>query len=49
MTDDGYIHGLRVYEDFETGAVRLQASVHEGELKRYVKRLMDQVTVESRY
>ncbi|KAJ5861713.1 uncharacterized protein N7529_009023 [Penicillium soppii] len=34
ITDDGYGHALRVYEDVESGAVRLQASVHEGEMTR---------------
>lgn len=37
ITDDGYGHALRVYEDVESGAVRLQASVHEGEMTRYVE------------
>ncbi|KAJ5793673.1 hypothetical protein N7457_000272 [Penicillium paradoxum] len=34
ISDDGYMHALRVFEDLDTGAVRLQASVHEGGLKR---------------
>ncbi|KAJ5135579.1 uncharacterized protein N7515_004857 [Penicillium bovifimosum] len=34
ITDDGYKHALRVYRDRVTGAVRLQASVLDGEMKR---------------
>ncbi|KAJ5601584.1 hypothetical protein N7510_011118 [Penicillium lagena] len=34
IIDDGFPHALRVYQDTVTGAVRLQASVHRGELKR---------------
>ncbi|KAI1838296.1 hypothetical protein DTO013E5_2535 [Penicillium roqueforti] len=32
ITDDGYMHALRVYKDTVTGAVRMQASVHLGEM-----------------
>ncbi|KAL3493648.1 hypothetical protein BJX62DRAFT_71212 [Aspergillus germanicus] len=34
ILDDDYMHALRVYRDTKTGAVRLQASVHKGEMKR---------------
>ncbi|KKK18867.1 hypothetical protein ARAM_002740 [Aspergillus rambellii] len=34
IVDDNYLHALRVYRDNVTGAVRLQASVHKGEMKR---------------
>ncbi|KGO72936.1 hypothetical protein PITC_061640 [Penicillium italicum] len=34
ITDDDYVHALRVYKDTVTGAVRLQASVHQGEMNR---------------
>ncbi|CAG8030304.1 unnamed protein product [Penicillium olsonii] len=34
INDDGYLHGLRIWEDQKTGAVRLQASVHGGEMGR---------------
>jgi hypothetical protein len=33
------MHALRVYRDTKTGAVRLQASVHKGEMKRYAQPL----------
>ncbi|KAJ5382794.1 hypothetical protein N7517_000705 [Penicillium concentricum] len=32
ITDDQYVHALRVYKDSVTGAVRLQASVYRGEM-----------------
>ncbi|KAJ5494180.1 hypothetical protein N7463_010267 [Penicillium fimorum] len=32
ITDDQYVHALRVYKDLVTGAVRLQASVYQGEM-----------------
>ncbi|KAJ5588876.1 hypothetical protein N7537_011554 [Penicillium hordei] len=32
ITDDDYVHALRVYKDTVTGAVRLQSSVHLGDL-----------------
>ncbi|KAJ5687741.1 hypothetical protein N7536_010360 [Penicillium majusculum] len=32
ITDDDYVHALRVYRDTVTGAVRLQSSVHLGDL-----------------
>jgi hypothetical protein len=32
--DDNFLHALRIFRDRITGAVRLQASVHQGELKR---------------
>ncbi|KAL2003602.1 hypothetical protein VTN02DRAFT_3148 [Thermoascus thermophilus] len=34
IVDDGYLHALRVYRDTISGALRLQASVHSGEMKR---------------
>ncbi|KAL4916282.1 hypothetical protein BDW62DRAFT_186420 [Aspergillus aurantiobrunneus] len=34
IMDDDFLHALRVYRDKFTGAVRLQASVHKGEMKR---------------
>ncbi|KAJ5287628.1 hypothetical protein N7478_003314 [Penicillium angulare] len=34
IIDDRYSHALRVYQDKITGAVRLQASVHEGVMDR---------------
>ncbi|KAL2867099.1 uncharacterized protein BJX67DRAFT_114289 [Aspergillus lucknowensis] len=34
ILDDDFVHALRVYRDGVTGAVRLQASVHRGEMKR---------------
>ncbi|KAK4862161.1 hypothetical protein LT330_003299 [Penicillium expansum] len=32
ITDDDYVHALRIYKDTVTGAVRLQASIHLGEM-----------------
>ncbi|EKV05998.1 hypothetical protein PDIG_81950 [Penicillium digitatum PHI26] len=32
ITDDDYVHALRVYKDTVTGAVRLQASVYLGDM-----------------
>ncbi|QGA12965.1 hypothetical protein EYB26_000610 [Talaromyces marneffei] len=34
IDDDGFTHALRVYRDRISGAIRLQASVHEGDMKR---------------
>ncbi|KAL1973893.1 hypothetical protein VTN31DRAFT_5453 [Thermomyces dupontii] len=34
IVDDDYVHALRIYQDRLSGAVRLQASIHEGEMKR---------------
>ncbi|RAL01701.1 uncharacterized protein BO80DRAFT_424532 [Aspergillus ibericus CBS 121593] len=34
IVDDDFLHALRVYRDNVSGAVRLQASVHKGEMKR---------------
>ncbi|OJJ85534.1 uncharacterized protein ASPGLDRAFT_65522 [Aspergillus glaucus CBS 516.65] len=34
IIDDNYLHALRIYQDTITGAVRLQASVHKGEMDR---------------
>jgi hypothetical protein len=34
IIDDGYLHALRIYRDTVSGAVRLQASIHKGEMKR---------------
>ncbi|TQB70427.1 hypothetical protein MPDQ_000455 [Monascus purpureus] len=34
INDDGFLHALRVYRDAVSGAVRLQSSVHNGEMKR---------------
>ncbi|KAI1947913.1 hypothetical protein LOZ39_002322 [Ophidiomyces ophidiicola] len=31
--DDNYIHALRIYRDHDTKAIRLQASIHEGDLE----------------
>jgi hypothetical protein len=39
ITDDNYRHALRIYRDRISGAVRLQASVHDGEMKRYLNRI----------
>lgn len=36
IDDDNFIHALRVYRDRMSGAIRLQASVHEGDMRRYV-------------
>lgn len=38
IIDDNYPHALRVYQDTVTGAVRLQASVHRGDMDRFVAR-----------
>ncbi|PWY84514.1 hypothetical protein BO94DRAFT_101548 [Aspergillus sclerotioniger CBS 115572] len=35
IVDDDFLHALRVYRDNVSGAVRLQASVHKGEMKRF--------------
>jgi hypothetical protein len=34
INDDEYPHALRVYQDLETGAVRLQSSIMDGEMSR---------------
>ncbi|KAL4795558.1 hypothetical protein BDV19DRAFT_166908 [Aspergillus venezuelensis] len=34
ILDDDFLHALRVYRDKVSGAIRLQASVHKGEMKR---------------
>jgi hypothetical protein len=34
ILDDGYLHALRIYRDTVSGAIRLQASIHKGEMKR---------------
>lgn len=36
IVDDHYEHALRLYRDRDSGALRLQASVLRGELKRFV-------------
>ena len=36
IIDDGYLHALRIYRDRDSKAVRLQASVLRGEMKRLV-------------
>jgi hypothetical protein len=36
IVDDNFLHALRIYRDTVSGAVRLQASVHKGEMKRCV-------------
>lgn len=36
IDDDNFIHALRVYRDRMSGAIRLQASVHEGDMRRYL-------------
>ncbi|KAI9813717.1 MAG: hypothetical protein M1832_006090 [Thelocarpon impressellum] len=33
IKDDGFIHGLRIHKDRHSAGVRLEASVHRGELK----------------
>ncbi|CAG8045750.1 unnamed protein product, partial [Penicillium nalgiovense] len=33
IREDGYTHALRIYKDRVTGAIRLQSSVHESEMK----------------
>lgn len=35
IDDDNFTHALRIYRDRISGAIRLQASVHEGDMKRY--------------
>lgn len=40
IVDDNFLHALRIYHDTTSGAVRLQASVHKGEMKRSVRRLV---------
>lgn len=35
IDDDNFIHALRVYRDRISGAIRLQASVHEGDMRRW--------------
>lgn len=37
IIDDNYLHALRIYRDRDSKAVRLQASVHKGEMKRYAR------------
>ena len=34
IVDDHYEHGLRMFQERETGVIRLQASVQTGEMKR---------------
>ncbi|KAB8232785.1 uncharacterized protein BDW43DRAFT_311858 [Aspergillus alliaceus] len=34
IVDDNFLHALRIYRDRTSGAIRLQASVHKGEMKR---------------
>ena len=34
IVDDNFLHALRIFRDKASKAVRLQASVHRGELKR---------------
>lgn len=34
IVDDHYQHGLRLFQDRESGVIRLQASVQAGEFKR---------------
>ncbi|KAE8351735.1 hypothetical protein BDV28DRAFT_14638 [Aspergillus coremiiformis] len=34
IVDDRFLHALRIYRDRTSGAIRLQASVHKGEMKR---------------
>ncbi|KAA8646268.1 uncharacterized protein ATNIH1004_007695 [Aspergillus tanneri] len=34
IVDDNFLHALRIYRDNISGVVRLQASVHKGEMKR---------------
>ncbi|OKL62854.1 hypothetical protein UA08_01720 [Talaromyces atroroseus] len=34
IIDDNHMHALRIYRDRVSGAIRLQASIHEGSMKR---------------
>ena len=34
IVDDHYEHGLRLFQETQTGVIRLQASVQTGEIKR---------------
>lgn len=45
ITDDDYVHALRVYKDTVTGAVRLQSSVHLGDLNQYVNYQLNQLNI----
>lgn len=36
IVDDDFLHALRIYRDRNSRAVRLQASVLHGEMKRFV-------------
>lgn len=35
IIDDNFLHALRIFRDHETKSVRIQASVHQGELEKY--------------
>jgi hypothetical protein len=39
IRDDNYLHALRVFLDKDSDAVRLQASIMQGEMKRYHRSL----------
>lgn len=43
------MHALRVYKDTVTGAVRMQASVHLGEMNQYVKRQLYELNIENEF
>ncbi|KAH8692627.1 hypothetical protein BGW36DRAFT_23436 [Talaromyces proteolyticus] len=34
IVDDSYLHALRIYKDRISGSIRLQASIHQGEMER---------------
>lgn len=46
ITDDDYVHALRVYKDTVTGAVRLQSSIHLGDLNQYVNCRLNELNIE---
>lgn len=45
ITDDDYVHALRVYKDTVTGAVRLQSSIHLGDLNQYVNCRLNELNI----
>lgn len=45
ITDDDYVHALRVYRDTVTGAVRLQSSVHLGDLNQYAHCQLNELNI----
>jgi hypothetical protein len=46
IVDDDFLHALRIYRDRDSKAVRLQASVLRGEMKRFVD--CEETNLESR-